>query len=69
MKTKPRFFGKKWTLEHDGESSFVTDAVSASTVRATRSRQNPTAIWVDCLKLWILVPPYIRRIVVRHLLK
>jgi hypothetical protein len=65
---KYRHFGKKWTLEYDGYGKLacITDAHSAATVVAWIS-SNGLDICCNDVQLWKNVPPYIKKIVSRHL--
>ena len=65
---KYRHFGKKWTLEYNGDCVYITDAHSAATVGAWLSL-NDFDLCITSFQLWANVPPYIKKIVSRHLLK
>lgn len=68
--SKYRHFGKKWTLEYDGfgKRASITDAHSSSTVGVWLSA-NGFDLCTTSVQLWANVPPYIKKIVGRHLSK
>lgn len=60
-----RHFGKKWTLERDGDEAWITDAVSAATVMIDIGSDGSISVYN--LKRYMAVPQYIRKII-EHLL-
>jgi hypothetical protein len=61
-----RFFGKAWTVEYRGNVAYVTDAHSAATVEVQCGLKDWSGVLVSSLRRWTNVPPYIRRLVDRH---